>query len=91
MRDDNEAFGREKMAKEVYDYYKSAYLDENRIDLPDFKLLRYFAMLDFLNDRQYPPNLRRNLLGRIEIERPELAEQLKQEEEKLLKESEQLK
>jgi len=91
MRDDDEAFGREKMAKEVHDHYQSAYSDENRIDLPDFKLLRYLALLDFLNDQQYPINLRRNLLGRIKIERPELAEQLKQEEEKLLKESEQLK
>ncbi len=91
MRDDDEAFGREKMAKEVHDHYQSAYLDENRIDLPEFKLLRYFALLDFLNDQQYPVNLRRNLLGRIKIERPELAEQLKQEEERLLKELEQLK
>ncbi len=85
MHDDDEAFGREKMAKEIHDRYRAAYLDENRIDLPDFKLLRYFALLDFLNDQQYPINLRRNLLGRIKIERPELAEQLKQEEEKLLK------
>jgi len=91
MRDDDEAFGREKMAKEVHDHYQSAYLDENRIDLPDFKLLRYLALLDFLNDQQYPVNLRRNLLGRIKIERPELAEQLKQAEEKLLKELEQSK
>ena len=84
MRDDDEAFGKEKMAKEVYDYYQSAYLDENRINLPDFKLLRYFALIDFLNDRQYPPNLRLNLRGRIKIERPELARQLEQQEKKLL-------
>ena len=89
MRDDDEAFGREKMAKEVYDHYQSRYRDENRIDLPDFRLLRYFALLDFLNDRQFPPSLRRNLLGRIRIERPELAEQLKRQEEELLKQSEQ--
>jgi hypothetical protein len=89
VRDDDEAFGREKMAEEIHKYYQTSYLDRNRIDLPDFKLLRYFALLDFINDRQYPPNLRRNLIGRIKIERPELAEQLKQEEEKLLKELEQ--
>ena len=89
MRDDDEAFGREKMAKEVYDHYQSRYRDENRIDLPDFKLLRYFALLDFLNDRQFPLSLRRNLLGRIKIERPELAEQLRRQEEKMLKQSEQ--
>ena len=89
IRDDDEAFGLEKMAREAYDSYQSAYSDENRIDLPDFKLLRYFALLDFFNDHRFPPNLRRNLLGRIKIERPQLAEQLKREEEKLLKQSEQ--
>ncbi len=85
VRDDDEAFAREKMAKEIYDHYQSAYRDENRIDLPKFTLLRYFALLDFINDQQYPPNLRRNLLGRIKIERPELARQLEQQEEKILK------
>jgi hypothetical protein len=89
VRDDDEAFGREKMAKEIHDHYQSAYLDENRINLPDFKLMRYFALLDFFNDYQYPLNMRRNLLARIKIERPELAEQLKQLEEKLQKQSEQ--
>ena len=89
VRDDDEAFGREKMAKEIHDHYQSAYLDENRIDLPDFKLMRYFALLDFFNDYQYPLNMRRNLLARIKIERPELAEQLKQLEEKMQKQSEQ--
>ena len=89
VRDDDEAFGREKMAKEIHNHYQSAYLDENRIDLPDFKLMRYFALLDFFNDYQYPLNMRRNLLARIKIERPELAEQLKKMEEKLQKQSEQ--
>ena len=88
MRDDDEAFGREKMAREIYDHYQSTHDDQTRIDLPDFKLLRYFALRDFFDDRQYPLDLRRNLLGRIKIERPQLAEQLKQQEEKLLKELE---
>jgi len=91
IRDDDEAFGLEKMAREVYDNYQSAYSDENRIDLPDFKLLRYFALLEFFNDQRFPLNLRRNLLGRIKIERPQFAEQLKREEEKLLKQLEQSK
>ena len=55
----------------------------------DFRLMRYLALRDFLNDAQYPPNLRGNLLGRIKIERPKLFEQLLGEEEKLEKESEQ--
>jgi hypothetical protein len=84
LRDDDEAFGREKMAEELHKHYQSAYLDENRINLPDFKLLRYFALLDFFNDYRYPLNLRRSLLGRIKIERPDLAEQLKDVELQLL-------
>jgi hypothetical protein len=80
IRDDDEAFGREQMAQEVYDYYQSQYPDENRIDLPDFKLLRYLAIIDFLNDQQYPPYLRGSLLGRIKVEKPQLLEQLEQQE-----------
>jgi hypothetical protein len=91
MHDDDEAFGREKMAKEVHDHYQSAYSDENRIDLPDFTLLRYLAIMDFLNDQQYPPNMRLALYNRIRIERPELAEQLKKQEEELLMQLEQSK
>lgn len=91
MHDDDEAFGREKMAKEVYDHYQSPRVDENRIDLPDFTLLRYLALIDFLNDPQYPPNMRLALYNRIKIERPELAEQLEKQEEEILKQSEQSK
>jgi hypothetical protein len=85
LHDDDEAFGREKMAEEVHNHYQTAYLDENRIDLPDLKLLRYLALIDFLNDRRYPLNLRLSLRGRIRVERPELAEQLERQEEKLQK------
>ena len=83
LHDDDEAFGREKVAKEVYDFYQAEYKDEDRINLPDFKLLRYFGLMDFLYDEQFPVNLRRSLLRRIEIERPELSEQLKEQQEKL--------
>ncbi len=89
MRDDDEAAGREKMAREVYDHYQSLYRDENRINLPDFKLLRYFALVDFFGDWQYPLRIRRNLLARIKIERPDLAEQLKRVEKKLQEQLEQ--
>ncbi len=92
IHDDDEAFGREKMAEEVHNHYQKAYLDENRIDLPDLKLLRYLALIDFLNDQRYPLNLRLSLRGRIRVERPDLAKQLERQEEKLqkqLKEKEQ--
>jgi hypothetical protein len=92
LRDDDEAFGREKMAKEIYDSYNKANPDEkNRINLPDIKLLKYLALLDFFNDDQYPRDLRMALLGRIQIERPKLAEQLKKQEEFLQRLSEQQK
>ncbi len=85
MRDDDEAAGLENMAKEAYDIYYKSIDPEARIALPDFKLLRYLALFDFLNDQQYPRNFRRNLLGRIKIEKPDLFEQLMQQEQEILK------
>jgi len=91
VRDDDEAFGREKLAEEVYNGYNIANEKENRINLPDFKLLRYTALLDFLEDQQYPLTFRQGLVARIRNERPDLAEQFKQLEEKMLQEAEQAK
>jgi hypothetical protein len=91
MHDDDEAFGGEKMAKEVYDHYQSPKIDENRVDLPDFTLLRYLAIIDFLNDQQYPLNMRQALYNRIKLERPELAEQLEKQEEEFFKQLKQSK
>jgi hypothetical protein len=78
MRDDETAAALEKMAKEVYERYNSLYTDEIRIDLPDFKLMRYFSLRDFFNDEQYPLSMRQSLIARIELERPDIAEQLKE-------------
>jgi hypothetical protein len=91
MHDDDEAFGREKMAEEIHKHYQSTFQDdaENRIDLPDFALLKYLAIMDFLNDQQYPPSMRMALRNRIRVERPELAEQLEKQEENFLKQAEQ--
>ncbi|TKJ36370.1 MAG: hypothetical protein CEE38_11155 [Planctomycetes bacterium B3_Pla] len=83
IRDDEAAYGRETMAKQIHAYYTGKYLDENRIDLPEFELLRYLALRDFLDDTQFVPDLRLGLLARIEIERPALAEQLKPYKEQL--------
>lgn len=88
VHDDDEAFGREKMAKEIYDHYRLVCSNEDRIGLPDFALLRYLALMDFLNDQQYPPNMRLALYNRITLERPELADQLEEQEERLLKQLE---
>lgn len=93
MRDDDEASGREKLAQQAYTRYQTQYedeqgKDEHRINLPDFTMLRYFALMDFLNDPQYPLDLRRSLINRIQMERPDLAEQLEQIEKKLMEEYE---
>jgi len=88
MRDDDTADAREKMAKEAYDRYHDMYKDENRIDLPDFKLLKYLSLLDFLNDRRYPFSMRLSLRNRIKLERPDIARQLEQQEQKFQKQLE---
>ncbi|MFA5291761.1 MAG: hypothetical protein WC496_01855 [Phycisphaerae bacterium] len=88
VHDDDEAFGREKMAKEVYDSYQKEFGDEgvDRVTLPDFNILRYIGLSGFLNDARYPEDLKQNLLGRIQIERPELYEKLKQQQESIMQE-----
>jgi hypothetical protein len=83
MRSDNESFGRENLATEIYDFYIKEFPDEHRIDLPPLPRLKYLALLDFVNDRQFRLTLRRALLRRIEVERPELFEQLRQQAERL--------
>jgi len=86
IHDDDAAFGRESLSREIHQYYQSRFEDEHRVDLPKFERLRYFALIDFLNDLQYPPFVRQGLLARIQVERPELFKQLQQEEERFKKE-----
>ncbi len=88
LRDDDAATGREKLAEEVWQIYRKEFPDEHRIDLPEFRMLRYLALIGFLTDDQYPPNLRQNLLGRIKIERSDLYKQLEYQEEELRKQAE---
>jgi hypothetical protein len=90
IRDDDGSFNSEKMAEQVWNYYKVKHDDpEFRINLPTLPQFRSFALRDFLNDQLYPPYLRQTLLGRIRIEKPELFKQLEAEVEKLRKQSEQ--
>ncbi len=86
VHDDDEAFGREKMAKEVYDYYQKKNSDEgvDRVVLPDFNILRFIGLSSFINDPRYPEDLRQNMLDRIHIERPDLYEQMKQQQESVM-------
>ena len=89
MRDDDVAFRQENTAKQVYDYYMNYWKPENRIDLPEFSRLRYFALLDFLNDPRYPLEMRRALIARLRLERPELHKQLAGIEKQILEQIQQ--
>jgi hypothetical protein len=86
VHDDQQAYSREQMAKEVYDNYQKEFGDTDRVDLPAFEKLRYNALKDFFRDPRYPPEMKKNLLARIKNERPELAEKLQQQESKVLQE-----
>ena len=90
VRDDDEAFGREKMAREIYDYYQKQYIKEgvDRVVLPDFNVLRYIGISSFMNDLRYPDFVRQNLMERIRIEKPDLYEQLKRQHEYFMQEME---
>jgi hypothetical protein len=83
LRDDNESFARENLATEIYNFYNESTEDKYRINLPPLNFCKYFSLVDFLNDDQYPVSLRRQLLNRIEIERPDLYEKLKRVAEQL--------
>jgi len=91
VHDDDEAFGREKMAREVYDHYQKEYEGKENTDratLPDFEVLRYIGITGFLNDARYPDFIRRSLVDRIRIERPQLYEKMKQQQEYFMQEME---
>jgi len=78
IRDDAAAFGREELAKQIHNHYTTLYPGGSRIDLPELKMLRYFAIDSFFADGQFSPYLKKSLLGRIEVERPDFLKQLRQ-------------
>jgi hypothetical protein len=90
VRDDDEAFGREQMARELYDNYQKQYGYEgtDRVILPDFSVFRYIGISSFLNDLRYPDFVRQNLIERIRVERPQLYEELNQQHEYFMQEME---
>ena len=90
LRQDDLAAAREQIAQQVYDYYMAKFRPENRIDLPDMRELRYFALSSFLYNEAYPRYVRQSLLARIRVERPELYEQLEQTGERLRQQMEAL-
>jgi hypothetical protein len=91
IREDDEAFGKEKWAREIYDIYQAKYSDEEwrRLDLPDFEMIRFMAFVDFIRDSFFPEQLRNGLLARIKVERPELFERLEKQKDLFIQKSQQ--
>ncbi len=83
VHDDDEAAGLESWAKMVYGLYEKEYGDMSvlRLNLPSFEMLRYLGLSDFISNTFYPEYMRGSLLNRIKIEKPELIEKLRKQEE----------
>ena len=65
IQDDDTVAGREKQARDIYDYYQSQN-EEVRVRLPDFDELKFASMQDFRTDTQFPEYIRENMfLGRL--------------------------
>ena len=90
VHQDKEAFGREKLCMEAYELFRQQWGDDGfDREIPPFEVLRYLALLGFINDEFYPEYLRQSLMSRIRIERPELFEKLAQQEGSLMQMMEQ--
>jgi hypothetical protein len=89
--DDNAAAANEQMAQQVWDYYWSIFGDNERINLPPMRVLRFVELRQLLNNDAYPLYIREGLWKRIEREKPELLKELQQTGEQLLQQMEQQK
>ena len=63
----DEAAGREKLAKEIRQYYTNIYADKNRIDLPKMELLRYVVLPYVLSMGQGKNQYHRKALQSLDI------------------------
>lgn len=92
LRDDDEAAGRENIAREAYEIYQSQMGQDEpgRVGLPPLDRLRYWSLISFLEDPIYPESLRQSLLARIEIERPDLYKRLQEQEKQVFEELQQM-
>jgi hypothetical protein len=87
IRQDDEAYHREKIATEVYNQYSTLFKgEEQRLGLPPLSRMKYLAISDFLADSAYPESLKRSLIARIQLERPELYKELENEQNKFSEE-----
>jgi hypothetical protein len=83
MHEDNESAAREDLARQIYAIYDKERNTEpvDRVNLPPMEMLLYAAFQDFWMDPQYPDSLKMSLAGRIQVEKPEMFEQLRKQEE----------
>ncbi|MHC5118827.1 MAG: hypothetical protein ACYSOH_02260 [Planctomycetota bacterium] len=82
IHEDDNAAGQENLAQQVYDIYQQSMglAEAQRIGLPPMDWFRYQAFVAYLNDPMYPEQMRRSLMGRIQVERPDLFEKLLKQE-----------
>jgi len=78
------------LAQQVGDYYFSTFGDNERVNLPPVRVLRYIALTQFLNSEAYALYIRQGLLARIEREKPELLKELQQTGEEVRRQIEQM-
>ncbi|MBN1818433.1 MAG: hypothetical protein JW828_13815 [Sedimentisphaerales bacterium] len=90
LHKDDQAFGYEKWAEEIYKAYqaRSGQAEPGRMGLPSFGFMKYESFRQFLEDPFYPVNLKQSLMGRIQVERPDLFKQLQELEPLWLKQLE---
>jgi len=81
IRDDDSSAARERFAQQAFDYYLAQYPDSDRIALPEMRVLRYYALREFLDNEAFPLYVRRGLIERMRIERPGVFKQLEQTED----------
>ncbi len=89
--DDNAAAANEQLAQQVWDYYYTTMGDNERVNLPPMRVLRFIELRQLLNNGAYPLYVREGLWKRIEREKPDLLKELQQTGEQLLQEMEQQK
>ena len=84
IHEDAEALARENWSKQLYDFYQREQIWEAsreifRVDMPSFEMMKYLAFREFVFSTSYPEYMRQRLLGRMEIERPDVLEELKKQ------------
>ncbi|MBL7214737.1 MAG: hypothetical protein ISS71_03555 [Phycisphaerae bacterium] len=88
LHEDDAAATCENFAQEVYEKYQKEMGAEEqyRVGLPSLDRIRYQAFVQFLSNDMVPGEMRTSLLNRLQIERPDLYEKLRQEDIQFIEE-----